>query len=376
MATSTRFDVTMVLEAINARRRCTYGIVVIDGNEASIGLAEVAPSTTQAIDDVTTTTLVHLTSTTASRTRRGGSSASRFARARDLEELTFLRKVVEQLTTLDDIRGFVLAGKADMKRKLLSQLPNELRSRVEKVVDIDVQAAPASIRKIALQHLALTMSNSHCLHVDVIVQHFLDVVASADLQVKATYGEEETAKAFNLGAVEKLIVSCRHSERKTWENLAAAWNAEAIVVDPCTHVSEQFCKGYGVGALLRWSLEPDLLEMADGIRDDNGTCEAAPEASCAFCDVNSEDDSDDTSTNASTVAIDAVFFEWLEDTLKHELDEASAASLVICAEVILSDTTSSAEERISRTVELLRDEGISEATLLGVQFHATDLGLK
>eukprot|EP00928_Gymnodinium_smaydae_P084523 TRINITY_DN6778_c0_g3_i1.p1 TRINITY_DN6778_c0_g3~~TRINITY_DN6778_c0_g3_i1.p1 ORF type:complete len:263 (+),score=39.18 TRINITY_DN6778_c0_g3_i1:732-1520(+) len=262
-----------------------------------------------------------------------------------------------------------------MKRKLFLQLPDEVRKRVEKIVDIDIPAAPASIRKIARQHLALTMSNSHRLHVDMIVQYFLDAVASADSKVKATYGDDETAKAFDLGAVQTLIVSCQNSDRQRWEDMAVACNVEAIVVDPCSNVGVQFCKGYGVGALLRWHVDTELLEADLADQDNDDMCKLSQETR-ACCEEVSQDDSDDESTNASTVAIDAVFIEWLEETLKHELDEASASSLTICAEVILSDMSSSLEDRVSRTVELLRDEGIPEAILIEVQCHSMDLGLK
>jgi len=249
---SGKFDTSMIKGAIQAWQERTYGIVVIDGSEASIGMARSA--LTDSFQNAAVTSLSHVTAKLASRTRRGGQSAPRFARARQGEELAFLRKVADMVVDeLRAARGLILGGKADMKRKLLGELPEFLRTRVHRMVDIDTGSRLQGLLMTA-RDVADVAARRRRLEAAEAVAHFMGLVSSqSDL---VCYGVQETTAALRLAAVETLLVS----SCKTWDDLARSSGAHVLLVSPETELGRDFCAGFQVGALLRWKVEAQLME--------------------------------------------------------------------------------------------------------------------
>ncbi|CAE7900971.1 SU2, partial [Symbiodinium microadriaticum] len=172
------FDTALVREALD--QSPSLAIVTIDGAEASLGRATFGASPGSA--SVAVTPVAHLRAHIKSRTRRGGQSAPRFGRTRDAEEAEFLQ--------------------ADMKRKLLKELPPELQRRVLGVLDLNCDADRDSLRLAATkaQHLVDAPGQREA---SAAVAEFLEQVKLGG----ACYGPEQTLRALRLGAVHTLLVA-------------------------------------------------------------------------------------------------------------------------------------------------------------------------
>mmetsp|Transcript_49960 Transcript_49960/g.149220 ORF Transcript_49960/g.149220 Transcript_49960/m.149220 type:complete len:365 (-) Transcript_49960:304-1398(-) len=356
------------------RVRCelTYGVVVVDGDEATLGTME-APTSGMGRDVVTK--LAHLSANIASRTRRGGQSAARYSRNRDGEELAFLRKVMETTSeALGDVRGLVLAGRADMKRKLLAEFPMPLRSRVVRIVDLQCSAGDEGLRKAAA-HLRGIAEADKQQEREAAVTRFMELVAQTDMHAASLvcYGEVETTAALRLGAVDQLLVASAPAEhsgcsRREWVVLAAASGASIVEVEPKSEAGVRFCGGFGVGARLRYVLDPALLEEAGSEHE-----RPAPAPEKALAAPAMEDDADRESVSTAASQADSVLLGWLRRTLQATMqDKLAVDSLVMCAEVVLSDESTPAQERVESALEMLRGEGAPEDVLLEFACHATD----
>merc|ERR1719487_808583 len=77
------FDTSMVKDALKVRRELTVGVVVIDGDEATLGT--MAASMVGSSQSAKVAEVARFHANIASRTRRGGQSATRYSRNRDGE---------------------------------------------------------------------------------------------------------------------------------------------------------------------------------------------------------------------------------------------------------------------------------------------------
>merc|ERR1719329_1658105 len=172
------------------------GLIVIDGSQAMLGALE-QHGLLQRVGRVA--------STAASRTRRGGSSAGRFARKRDGQELAFTRRVVDKARVLfADAGALILGGKADMKRKLLREMPMALRSVVKTVVPYAGESDDAGLRALArhwqdVQHQMQVYDVATCL------RKFL-LLAERSADASYCYGDAQTKLALRMGAVDCLLL--------------------------------------------------------------------------------------------------------------------------------------------------------------------------
>ncbi|KAI8371736.1 peptide chain release factor eRF/aRF subunit 1 [Radiomyces spectabilis] len=145
---------------------------------------------------------------------RGGQSALRFSRLRDEKRHNYVRKVAELATqffiTNDkvNVSGLVLAGSADFKTELSQSelFDPRLQSKVVKVVDVSYGGENGFNQAIELS--AESLSNVKFVQEKKLIQRYFDEI-SQDTG-KFCYGIDDTLKALELGAVERLIV---------WENL-------------------------------------------------------------------------------------------------------------------------------------------------------------
>mmetsp|Transcript_19704 Transcript_19704/g.55531 ORF Transcript_19704/g.55531 Transcript_19704/m.55531 type:complete len:393 (+) Transcript_19704:406-1584(+) len=369
-----RFDTAVVEEALRLRRERTYGVVVIDGEEAILGTAQPpAHSPSQESRGQVVSQLSHLRANIASRTRRGGQSAARYSRNRDGEELAFLRKVAEKTAeALGDVRGLLVGGRGDMKRKLLAELSQLSRSRVARVVDVQCHADASGLQRVAAH---LKEAAEADLHQDTsaAVRRFLEFVAQTERHVMPLicYGEAETASALRLGAVDQLLLwstlgGISSRRREEWGRLAAASGASVVDVEPASEAALRFCQGFGVGACLRYPVDSTLLEEP-GSEDEGAPADPRKPLPAPAADSESE------SVSTATSRTENLLVGWLQAALKVALQDATAAeSLAACAEIVLFDESTPAEERLESTLEMLRGEGVPEEVLLELACHVTD----
>jgi len=88
-------------------------------------------------------------------------------------------------------------------------------------------------------------------------------------------------------------------------------------------------------------------------------------------------DSDCESISTATSRTDNLLINWLQESLKLVVkDHSVVESLAVCAELVLYDESTVAEERLQSTLDMLRAEGIPEDVLLEFACHiADDLGI-
>jgi len=374
------FDTSLVSEALEVRQSFTHGVIVLDGDEATWGVVQLSSQGKPSIHSATQ--LGHLYANIPSRTRRGGQSATRYARNRDGEELAFLRKIAERASEeFGGIRSVLVGGRGDMKRKLLPELPQQVRERVVCVIDIGCSAGPEGLQKVAT-HVPEVAGKSRRRALDEVVVRFLELVAETDAHEAplVCYGEAQTAAALRIGAVEHLVVASSHSSA-AWADLAKDSGATYFEIEPTTELSLRFCQGYGVGACLRYAVDPEFLEISGGdlASDEEVKClpvqtlrvEKPARVSLPMQDPSSDCESVSTATSGS----DVLLLKWLESSLKRALQDAAAAeSLTMCADVLLFDANAATDqERLDTTVEMLRGEGVSEDVLAELVCHVADL---
>lgn len=368
------FDTSVLQRAIEAEVGAVYGAIAIDGSEATFGKVQglCAPSGSAPV----VTKAGHITSTTAARTRRGGQSALRYSRLRDECELAFLRKAAETAAHLfGDARGLVLAGKADMKRKLLSELPEALRGQVICTVDL-----PGSADMEGLRHAAVCAAGAAAEREDgkaeAVLHRFMELtVIPASEELRCCYGEAQTEAALKLGAVEELLVARDlGASSKDWRTLASASGARIWEILPRSQAAVQFCQSFAIGACLRWPVRESLLDEdgAPVAEDAAAVFETHSKATCttqcgAACAANSTGTLVDAlgeangEVDAAPSAVDAEpraeVLSWLGEQLRQEFDDSAAEALSICVEVILLDEETPVQEALAQATGVLADQG-------------------
>jgi len=317
--------------------------------------------------------LLHLSACIASKHNKGGQSAPRFARTRDGEKLAFLRKVAEKSSKLlQDSRGFVVGGKAGMKRKLLDQLPPSFRACVVHIVDLDCDADDVGLQRAAahVPEVADMVGRSSAQKV---VSTFLELAARTDAAASmCCYGENETAAAVKIGAVSQVLVAstrCRQGRTlQDWYELSAPYGTVVVEVQQQSE-QEVYFGQFGVGGLLRWPVDKDVLDVNSELPTSEFLLiEQAPRMLRA---ADEDKVHSNTDTTADTSRDEPRILTWLRSALQYSTD---AEALVACAAVMLHDESSSLEERVVQTVELLRAEGVQEGVLIELAYRAYEAG--
>jgi len=377
------FDTTFLREQLAIAKAPVYGIIVIDGSDAVIGTASGVGTTTchSAL-----TRLDHMKSNTASQTRRGGQSALRYSRLREAEDLAFRRRVAERAAeSLAGVRSLILAGKADTKRRLLPELTQQLRDKLACVIDLPCGANDKDALREAALRAGGTTDAERRSSVEDSVRLFLETLQKPDAEagILCCYGEQQTSVAISMGAVEIVLVASECVSRgfkrtpTEWNTLATQYGTKMQVIEACSEDATHFCSGFGVGGLLRWALDPDLLgdtesETIEEPSNNNpagndchalasGSAVGAPTADWVTQERNSAVASiaEVTEPEEKTSDLLSSVFPWLGEVLLEALgDETSAEALSMCAEVILGDESTERSEAVSQAVSMLLTEGV------------------
>lgn len=379
-----QFDTSVLEDAIDTQLGPTYGVIVVDGSDAAFG--KVQGLCASLASGPVISELGCIGSHIAGRTRRGGQSALRYARLREESELAFLRKVSERAAMLlTEVQGVILGGKADMKQKLFQELPEAIRKQViMPMVDLSCNAGPEALRHAALRAAESVASSEHS-EVDRVLTNFFELTL---IESMCCYGEAQTLKALEMGAVEHLLLAADAETRLGADGLrtlAASHGTHVVEICPRTEQGAKFCESFGVGGCLRWRLDLELLEEdaeagqevawaetseGEGELQDNAVRATAPlhhsQATLSF-DAFAEVEL------ASTSAADLVdvsqhhkeTLEWFEAELRGVMDDSSAAEAIVAGvEVVLSDEVSSRDEIAENVVAVTASEGVPEELAL------------
>lgn len=197
-----KFHVEALEELLQSDDR--FGFIVIDGSGTLFG--RLTGNSREVISQFT----VDL----PKKHGRGGQSAQRFGRIREEKRHNYIRKVAEtaiQVFITNDkvnVSGIVLAGSAEFKNELSKSdlLDKRLGEKIVKLVDVSYGGENGFDQAIGLAQE--TLSNVKFVQEKKLIDSFFDEIAQDT--GKVVYGVDDTLKALDMGAIEKLIV---------WENL-------------------------------------------------------------------------------------------------------------------------------------------------------------
>jgi len=243
-------DQTFYLEPIKEilMPKKTYGLLVIDRQEANIALLK----GTNIVPVFGKDSLV------PGKTKKGGQSAHRFERVREGMAKDFFKNIADAATKIfhdvADLHGIIIGGPGPTKETFVSGfLPHDIKEKVIAIKDVGYTGAQG------LQEL-VTKSQDVLAKEDIIeeqlaVNRFLETLNKRPKF--ATYGEEQTKKAAEMGAIELLLISEDIDENlaeklsEQVENSGGAW----LLISRASREGEQLAALGGLGAVLRFPVE-------------------------------------------------------------------------------------------------------------------------
>jgi len=247
-----RCDQTFVLEPLKQMLEVqeVYGLLVIDRQQATIGLLEGK--------DIKV--LQKLTSGVPGKVRAGGQSSQRFHRITEGLAKEFFRRVAEEMKKIffemPKLKGILVGGPIPTKEEFLEEgeLATKLKEKIIAVKDIGYVdehgldlLVESSYEEIKEQELVKEKK---------ILQKFFETLGrQTEL---ATYGPERVKTALERGAVSILLISKKldRDEAKEFERMAENIGAEVVIISGDDHDSAQFFSiTKGIGAILRFPME-------------------------------------------------------------------------------------------------------------------------
>ncbi len=227
-----------------------YGLLVIDRQQATIGLLE-----GKKIEMIR-----NMTSGVPGKVRAGGQSSQRYARVTESLAKEFFKRVAESMKEIffdmPKLKGILVGGPIPTKEEFLeeSELVTKLKEKVIAVKDLGYTdehglklLVEASQEDIAQQEFILEKK---------IIQKFFETLGKN--REKAAYGLERVRLALERGAVDKLLIA-KKMDKKTMAELeaeAVRIGAEIFIITEENQEGEQFYNlTKGVGAILRFALE-------------------------------------------------------------------------------------------------------------------------
>ena len=243
-----RCDQTYVLDLLKdmTETQESYGLIVVDRREATLGL----------LQGTLVTTLTKLTSNVPGKTTKGGQSANRYARIRENAAIEFFKRISEaankEFLHRKELKGILLGGPGPTKEDFVEYLNNEIKKKIIAIKDITYTD------EFGLNHLVELSQDT--LAKEAIAQErklLVDFFERLARDIKKTaYGFENVKKAFESGAVEKVLVceNLEDSKVDELEDLADQTGASFHIVSLDTQEGKQLRDLGGVGAILRYQL--------------------------------------------------------------------------------------------------------------------------
>lgn len=245
-----RCDQTFVLEPLQDMLVTdeVYGLLVIERNEASIGILE-GKNVRQ---------LSNFTSGIPGKTKAGGQSAQRFSRIRDSMAKEFYKRIAEKMKEAffdnKKLKGILVGGPMPTKEDFLDKgmLVTELKKKVIAVKDLGDSGIKGLIDLVRLSEDVL-MEQEVTKQKKILDEFFSMLAKDPD---KVSYGMAEVRDRLDRGAVAKLIISKSLDRKviKELEKLAETGGAEVHIVSDETTEGVQFDNLGSIGGLLRFAI--------------------------------------------------------------------------------------------------------------------------
>ncbi len=178
----------------------TYGLIVLDRGEATIGL----------LHGKRITPVKNIPSLVPSKHGRGGQSARRFERVIELAAHEFYKKVAEvaneSLSSVDDLKGILVGGPGPTKDFFVKNdyLHYELQAKVLDTFDTGY-TDEYGLREL-VEKARETLRSLDLMREKDLVQRLFEEIRKPDGGLSA-YGQEHVRQALMMGAVDTLIIS-------------------------------------------------------------------------------------------------------------------------------------------------------------------------
>lgn len=238
---------TEPLEKLLSQARGCYGLVVVDTKEATFGILR-----GKKID-----VIKRERSLVPGKTRKGGSSAPRFQRVRENLLRDWLKKVSYLIKDLylgiEDLKGIIIGGPGPIKEMLYEEyIDAETKKKILGVVDT-CYTDEYGLKEI-LQRGSHLLSGEEIIKEKKIVNSFFEHIAKDD--GLAVYGEDETMKMLEFGALSYLLISEDYDPEKIREFIRKAkeYGTQVFIVSKDTEEGAQFSRFCGIGGILRFKM--------------------------------------------------------------------------------------------------------------------------
>lgn len=223
-----------------------YGMIVLDSRDAIVAL----------LKGKTIIPLVKTHSHVPGKFKAGGQSSVRFARNREIAVNEHFKKVAElvkdQFLTLEGLKGILVGGPGPTKYDFVEsgQITQEVRKKIIGIKDLSY-TEEFGLEEL-LEKSADVLAQEGVMEEKKLVGKFLETLAIKPEMT--SYGEKNTLKSLELGAVDTLLLSEALDEQKIeqFESTARAFSTKVVIISTDTREGVQLRDIGKIGALLRY----------------------------------------------------------------------------------------------------------------------------
>lgn len=176
-----------------------YGLIVLDKREATIGI----------LNGKVVDAMKHLTSSVPGKIRKGGQSAPRFQRLREIAIEDFYNRIGKHasqiLLQVEDLRGILIGGPSPTKDEFIkgSYLHYELQNKI--LGEFDAAYTDESGLYELVDKAGDVLEGLDLMREKKLMARFMKLLANNETMV--AYGEKEVRRKLEMGAVNTLLVS-------------------------------------------------------------------------------------------------------------------------------------------------------------------------
>lgn len=228
-----------------------YGLMVMDARDASIAL----------LKGKTIVPLLKTHSEVPGKMKAGGQSAHRFQQNRELAAKQHYKKVADylkdQFLMMEGLKGILIGGPGPTKYELVDGpfITNDVKKKIIAVKDITYTD------EFGLQELVDrcqdVLAQEEIAGEKKIMQRFFDLLATKGEMV--TYGEAQTMKALEMGAVDTLLISESLEDMKIdeFETVARRYGTTVQIISTETREGAQLKEMGKFASILRYPAHLD-----------------------------------------------------------------------------------------------------------------------
>jgi len=241
------FQLDILRDMLEAKE--AYGMIVLDSRDAIIAI----------LKGKTIIPLVSTHSHVPGKMKAGGQSSVRFARNREIAVNEHFKKVADlvkdQFLRMEGLKGILVGGPGPTKYDFVDSghITEEVKKKIIAIKDLSY-TEEFGLEEL-LEKSQDVLAQEEVIEEKKLVSKFLETLAIKPNMV--TYGEQNTLKALEMGAVATLLLSDALDEQKIeqFESTAKAFSTEIRIVSTETREGVQLRDIGKIGAMLRYPIE-------------------------------------------------------------------------------------------------------------------------